>query len=77
METGDIIRIDTTEGVRAIDLHVDDETLARRRAALAAAPARKLSGAMEKYANAVQSAYFGAITHSGNAEWPFEDAQDD
>lgn len=77
VETGDIIRIDTTEGVRAIDLHVDDETLARRRAALAATPARKLSGAMEKYANAVQSAYFGAITHSGNAEWPFEDAQDD
>ncbi|WP_050928444.1 dihydroxy-acid dehydratase [Aestuariivita boseongensis] len=73
VETGDPIRIDTTEGVRAIDLLVDEATLAQRRAALAERPPRKLAGAMEKYANAVQSAYYGAITHSGSAEWPFEE----
>jgi len=77
VETGDTIRIDTTEGVRAIDLRVDDDTLAKRRAALAAVPPRKLAGAMEKYANAVQSAYVGATTHSGNADWPFEEPQND
>ncbi len=77
VENGDQVRIDTSEGVRAIDLLVDDETLAHRRVALEAATPRKLAGAMEKYANAVQSAYYGAITHSGSAEWPFEEPQDD
>lgn len=77
VENGDQVRIDTSEGVRAIDLLVDEETLAHRRVALEAAPPRKLAGAMEKYANAVQSAYYGAITHSGSAEWPFEEPQDD
>ncbi len=76
VESGDRIRIDTTEGVRAVDLLVDDTTLAERRAALEAAPARKLAGAMEKYANAVRSAYVGAITHSGSADWPFEEPED-
>ena len=75
VETGDPIRIDTTEGARSIDLLVDDATLEARRKALADRPPRKLAGAMEKYANAVQSAYFGAITHSGEAEWPFEEPE--
>jgi dihydroxy-acid dehydratase len=75
VETGDPIRIDTSEGVRSIDLLVDEATLEKRRAALAARPPRKLAGAMEKYANAVQSAYYGAITHSGNAEWPWEEPE--
>lgn len=77
VENGDIVRIDTTESVRAIDLLVDDETLRLRRAAPDQVAPRKLAGAMEKYANAVQSAFYGAITHSGSAEWPFEDPQND
>ncbi len=77
VENGDIIRIDTTEGVRAIDLQVDAAELDRRRAALEAAPPRKLAGAQEKYAAQVGSAFHGAVTHSGNAEWPMDEVQDD
>lgn len=72
VENGDKIRIDTTEGVRAIDILVDKHTLEERRAKLLKRPPPKLAGVMEKYANSVQSAYYGAITHSGNAEWPWE-----
>lgn len=72
VENEDKIRIDTTEGVRAIDILVDKHTLEERRAKLLKRPTPKLAGVMEKYANSVQSAYYGAITHSGNAEWPWE-----
>lgn len=76
VEDGDRIRIDTLEA-RAIDLLVDAATLDKRRAALAARPARRLAGAHEKYAAQVQSAYYGAVTHSGAAEWPMDEVQDD
>lgn len=72
VENEDKIRIDTTEGVRAIDILVDKHTLEERRTKLLKRPTPKLAGVMEKYANSVQSAYYGAITHSGNAEWPWE-----
>ena len=77
VQNGDIVRIDTTEGVRRIDMMVDDAELTRRRAALAAHPPRRLAGAMEKYANAVQSAYVGAVTHSGAVDWPMDDLPDE
>ncbi len=77
VENGDIIRIDTTEGVRAIDLQVGAAELDRRRAELKAAPPRKLAGAQEKYAAQVGSAFYGAVTHSGKAEWPMDEVQDD
>ncbi|GIX12882.1 MAG: dihydroxy-acid dehydratase 3 [Paracoccaceae bacterium] len=70
---GDIIRIDAAQG-RRIDLMVDEAELDRRRAALAARPPRRLAGAHEKYAALVQSAYLGAVTHSGAADWPVEEA---
>lgn len=76
VEDGDTVRIDTTEGARSIDLLVDEDTMARRGAALAERSPRKLSGAMEKYASAVQSAYNGAVTHSGDAQWPMDELPD-
>ena len=75
VENGDIIRIDTREA-RAIDLLVDDETLEARRKALAAQPPRRLTGAHEKYAAQVKSAYYGAITHSGAVDWPMDEVEE-
>ena len=71
VETGDIVRIDTL--ARTIDLLVDEAARARRRAALDAAPPRRLAGVLEKYARDVGSAHAGAVTHSGAVDWPMED----
>ncbi|MEM9048256.1 MAG: dihydroxy-acid dehydratase [Pseudomonadota bacterium] len=71
VENGDPVRIDT-QSARTIDLLVADETLARRRAALADRPPRRLAGAHEKYAAQVGSAYLGAVTHSGAVDWEWE-----
>ncbi|MEM8741860.1 MAG: dihydroxy-acid dehydratase, partial [Pseudomonadota bacterium] len=62
-----------TEAARSIDLLVPEPELARRRAALADRPARRLAGAHEKYAAQVGSAYHGAVTHSGAVDWPLEE----
>lgn len=77
VQNGDPIRIDTTQGVRRIDLLVDDAELANRRAALATVAPRRLSGVLEKYAAQVGSAYFGAVTHSGAVEWPMDEVSDE
>ena len=76
VQTGDRIRIDT-EKARSIDLMVDAEELDRRRAERASQPPRRLAGVLEKYAAQVGSAYYGALTHSGAAEWPRDDLPDD
>jgi dihydroxy-acid dehydratase len=34
-----------------------------------------LAGALEKYAAQVGSAHLGAVTHSGNAQWPLEEPE--
>jgi dihydroxy-acid dehydratase len=34
-----------------------------------------LAGALEKYASQVGSAHLGAVTHSGNLQWDFEDPE--
>jgi dihydroxy-acid dehydratase len=71
---GDRIRVDAT--ARRIDLLIDQEEFARRRAAWK--PRRRatpLAGALEKYASQVGSAHLGAVTHSGNLQWDFEDPE--
>ena len=71
---GDRIRVDAT--ARRIDLLIDQEEFARRRAAWR--PRRRatpLAGALEKYASQVGSAHLGAVTHSGNLQWDFEDPE--
>jgi dihydroxy-acid dehydratase len=76
VEDGDTVRIDTG-AARAIDLLVPEEEMDRRRAALAERPARRLAGVLEKYAAQVGSAFAGAVTHSGAAEWPMDEVPDD
>lgn len=75
VKDGDTIRIDTKEA-RTIDLLVDEAELDRRRAEFEARPPRRLAGVLEKYAAQVGSAYAGAVTHSGAAEWPKDEVQE-
>ena len=65
---GDPIRIDCD--ARTIDMLVDDDDLARRRAAWKPRRQERLAGALEKYAKLVGPANLGALTHSGAVEWP-------
>jgi dihydroxy-acid dehydratase len=67
---GDEILIDCEK--RRIDLLVDDSEMARRRAAWVPRRAAPLAGVMEKYARLVGPANLGAVTHSGNVDWPRE-----
>src|SRR5262245_806375 len=71
---GDRVRIDCV--ARRLDCLVETAELERRRAAwrppLRAVP---LAGALEKYAVQVGSAHLGAVTHSGNLRWEFEEPE--
>ncbi|HSD54849.1 MAG TPA: dihydroxy-acid dehydratase [Burkholderiales bacterium] len=67
---GDRIRIDASAGT--IEWLVDDAEIARRRAAWQPRRAERLAGVLEKYAKLVGPANLGAVTHTGNAEWPRE-----
>jgi len=60
VEEGDTVTIDVDR--RALDLDVDEATLARRRAAWSAPEPRYVTGVMAKYAALVSSASDGAIT---------------
>ena len=60
VKTGDRILIDAEKG--RLDLLVPAGELKKRRATM---PRQKLSGALEKYAAQVGSAFHGAVTHSG------------
>ncbi len=64
---GDRITVDCEAGT--IHVHVDDAELARRRAAWQPRVER-LAGVLEKYAAVVGPANLGAVTHSGNVDWP-------
>lgn len=61
VEDGDTIRIDVAN--RSIDVHVDAETLAERRANWKPNPPRYTSGVLAKYARLVGPADHGAITN--------------
>jgi dihydroxy-acid dehydratase len=74
VQDGDRIRVDAT--ARRIDLLIDQQEFALRRAAWR--PRRRatpLAGVLEKYASQVGSAHLGAVTHSGNLQWDFEDPE--
>jgi dihydroxy-acid dehydratase len=60
VEEGDTIRIDAA--ARTLELVVDDETLAARRAAWVAPEPKYTQGALAKYARTVGSADHGAVT---------------
>ena len=63
VENGDKITIDAEQGVAA--LHVSEAELAARRGRWRPPERAPLSGALEKYARLVGSAFNGAVTHSG------------
>jgi dihydroxy-acid dehydratase len=67
---GDMIAIDCK--ARRIDAELSAEELERRRAAWRPPARRPLGGALEKYATLVGPAHLGAVTHSGNVDWPRE-----
>jgi len=63
VRNGDRVRIDAAKGV--IALEVAQRELARRRRAWRPPRRARLSGALEKYAALVGSAFNGAVTHRG------------
>jgi len=63
VESGDRITIDADAG--AATLHVTEEELDARRRRWRRPRRKPLSGALEKYARQVGSAFTGAVTHSG------------
>ncbi|MBV6303359.1 dihydroxy-acid dehydratase [Candidimonas humi] len=70
LRDGDMIHIDAEAGTLHVDL--SDAELAARRASHVPAPQPRLAGALEKYAALVRPAHEGAVTHSGNLQWPYE-----
>ncbi|EJL25505.1 dihydroxy-acid dehydratase [Caulobacter sp. AP07] len=65
VQDGDIISIDATKGT--IDLEVEADELARRKAAWTPRTTDYNSGAIWKFAQLVGPAYLGAVTHPGAA----------
>ena len=67
---GDSISIDA-EAAR-IELHVSDDEMAERRTHWQPVVRERLAGVLEKYARLVGPTHEGAVTHSGNTDWPYE-----
>jgi dihydroxy-acid dehydratase len=70
LRDGDLVHIDARGGSLRVDL--SDDQLAQRRAELPARPQRRLAGVLEKYEALVRPAHLGAVTHSGNLDWPYD-----
>ncbi|MCP2091902.1 UNVERIFIED_ORG: dihydroxy-acid dehydratase [Paraburkholderia sediminicola] len=70
LRDGDTVQIDAREGLLRVDL--SDEELALRRATMPERPKRRLAGVLEKYEALVRPAHLGAVTHSGNVDWPYD-----
>jgi dihydroxy-acid dehydratase len=68
VQNGDTIRIDAAAGTMHVML--SDQELAWRLARWHPAASLPLGGALEKYAAVVGPAHLGAVTHSGNVNWP-------
>jgi dihydroxy-acid dehydratase len=71
VQDGDVIRIDGA--ARTIELKVDAEEIARRRAAWTPRPPKHPSGALAKFARLVGPANKGAVTHAGGALFSYGD----
>ena len=69
---GDIVAIDARPGEAWIRLEIDEDGMEKRRKAAGTTGPRKLGGVLEKYANAVGPANKGAVTHSGDVDWPLD-----
>jgi dihydroxy-acid dehydratase len=67
---GDMIHIDAE--ANTLNVELSDAELDARRAAYVPPAQARLAGALEKYAILVHPAHEGAVTHSGNVEWPYD-----
>lgn len=67
---GDMIHIDGR--ANTLNVELSDTELAARRAGYMPPIRPQLAGALEKYALLVRPAHEGAVTHSGNVQWPYE-----
>ena len=72
VEDGDIIAIDATREAKVMTLEVSQEELTARKEKTKRKHTRRLGGLLEKYAAIVGPANKGAVTHSGNVQWPLE-----
>ena len=70
---GDMIAIDATAGVSSIVVELSAAELAARRQAKKNQRRQRLGGLLEKYAATVGPTSKGAVTHSGNVHWPWDD----
>ena len=67
---GDMIHIDAQ--ANTLNVELSDTELMARRAGYTPPVRAQLAGALEKYALLVRPAHEGAVTHSGNVQWPYE-----
>lgn len=56
-----------------IDLDIDPQDFAARKAAWQPRPTAQLAGALEKYARLVGPTHEGAVTHAGKVIWAYEE----
>ncbi len=76
VQDGDIIEIDATPGVGTIRVMLTDDELDDRAAARGKIANPRLGGLLEKYSAVVGQANKGAVTHSGNVDWPMDPVPD-
>jgi dihydroxy-acid dehydratase len=69
---GDIIAVDASPGVCSITLEGSEADLASRAKQPHAGTPKPRGGLLEKYAASVRPANKGAVTHSGNVDWPID-----
>lgn len=70
LRDGDMIHIDAR--ANTLNVELSDTELAARRAGYMPPIRLQLAGSLEKYALLVRPAHEGAVTHSGNVQWPYE-----
>ncbi|NML30000.1 dihydroxy-acid dehydratase [Paraburkholderia antibiotica] len=70
LREGDLIHIDARSGILRVEL--SDAELDARRAQVRRPATKRLAGVLEKYAALVGPAHLGAVTHSGNLDWPYD-----
>lgn len=75
VQNGDIVVIDAIKNT--LDVELSDEELAQRREAYQVPTRGSLGGVLEKYVRTVQQANVGAVTHSGNVNWAYEQPEED
>ena len=73
LQNGDMICIDARPERYSIHVELSDDELATRQQISKKSPRPALGGVLEKYAATVGPANKGAVTHSGNVHWPWDD----